>query len=153
MSQCLLYARAYNQSNKIEGRFVVDLAKRLPFSTRQDFLKYLSSCFGHTNEPSFQNLFEFETHEEECKFSDFGILLLSDRDDARGAKEILKNKSICPVRQTLVGSPDKSKWSPKNNRRRYNNALPNKSELVEYRTKAPACIFCCSEGRQERQAA
>ena len=131
LSSCLLYARAYNQSDKLEERFVVDLAKRLPFSTRQDFLKYLSSRFGHTNEPSFQSLFEFVLHEEESKSSDFGILLLSDRDDARGAKESLKNKSICPVRQTLVGSPDKSKWSPKNNRRRYNNVLANKSDSVE----------------------
>ena len=128
---------------------MVDLAKRLPFFTRQDFLKYFSSRFGHRNEPSFQSLFKFVSHEEECKSSDFGILLLSDRDDARGAKESLKNKSICPVRKTLVGSPDKSKWSPKNNRRRYNNAFANKSDSVEYSTEAPACIFCCSKGRQE----
>ena len=87
---------------------------------------------------------------KECKSSDFGILLLSDRDDARGAKESLKNKSIFPVRQTLVGSLDKSKWSPKNNRRRYNNVLANKSDSIEYSTEVPACIFCCSKGRQER---
>ena len=68
----------------------------------------MSSRFGHTNEPSFQSLFEFVSHEEECKSFDFGILLLSDRNDARGAKESLKNKPICTVRQTLVGSPDKS---------------------------------------------
>ena len=143
-------ARAYNQSDKLEGRFVVDLAKRLPFSTRQDFLKYLSSRFGHTNEPSFQSLFEFVLHEKECKSSDFGILLSSDRDDVRGAKESLKNKSICPVRQTLVGSPDKSELSLKNSRRRYNNVIANKSDSVEYSTEAPACIFCCSKGRHER---
>ena len=69
LSQCLLYARAYNQSDKLERWFVVDLAKRLPFSTRQNFLKYLSSRFGHTNEPNFQSLFEFFLHEEECKSS------------------------------------------------------------------------------------
>ena len=87
LSQCLLYARAYNQSDKLEGRFVVDLAKRLPFFTRQDFLKHLSSRFGHINEPSFQSLFEFVSYEEECKSSDFGILLLRDGGDARGAIE------------------------------------------------------------------
>ena len=146
----MLYARAYNQSDKPEGRFVVDLAKRLLFPTRQNFLKYLSSRFGHTNEPSFQSLFEFVSHEEECKSSDFGILLLSDRNDARGAKESLKNKSICPVRQTLIGLPDKSKRSPKNNRKRYNNVLANKSYSFEYSTEVPVCLFCCSKGRQER---
>ena len=80
----------------------------------------------------------------------FGILLLSYRDDARGAKKSLKNKSIFPVRKTLVGSPNKSKWSPKNNRRRYNNVFANKSDSVEYSTEVPVCIFCCSKGRQER---
>ena len=33
LSQCLLYAGAYNQSDKFEGWFVTDLAKRLLFST------------------------------------------------------------------------------------------------------------------------
>ena len=128
LSQCILYARAYNQSDKLEGRFVVDLAKRLPFSTRQEFLKYLSSRYGHTNEPSFQSLFKFASHKKERKFSDFGILLLNDRGEARGAKESFKNKSVCPVRQTLVGTPDKSKWSPKSDRKRFNNVFRNKSD-------------------------
>ena len=29
--QCLLFARAYNQREKLEDSFVLDLAKRLPF--------------------------------------------------------------------------------------------------------------------------
>ena len=104
-------------------------------------MKYLSSRFGHTNEPSFQSLFEFVSHEEECKSSDFGIFLLSDRDEACDAKESFKNKSICPVRQTLIGSPDKSKWSPKNSRRRHNNIFTNKPDSVEYSTEAPVAFF------------
>ena len=35
LSQCLLYAKAYNQPDKVEGRFVLDLAKRLPDVTKK----------------------------------------------------------------------------------------------------------------------
>ena len=73
---------------------MIDSAKRLPFSTKQQFLKYLPSRFGHTNEPSFQSLFKFVSPEEKCKPFDFGILLLSDRDEACGAKKSLKNKFL-----------------------------------------------------------
>ena len=39
LSQCLLYAKAYNQPDKVEGRFVLDFAKRLPDVTKKKFLK------------------------------------------------------------------------------------------------------------------
>ena len=39
--QCLLYPRAYNQRGKLEGNFVLDLAKRLPFEAKQKYLEFL----------------------------------------------------------------------------------------------------------------
>ena len=38
---CLLYARAYNQREKLEDSFVLDLAKRLPFEAKQKYLEFL----------------------------------------------------------------------------------------------------------------
>ena len=39
LDQCLLYARACNQREKLEGNFVLDLAKRLPFEAKQRYLQ------------------------------------------------------------------------------------------------------------------
>ena len=83
LSQCLLYAKAYNQPDKVEGRFVLDLAKRLPDVTKKEFLKFLANRFGHTNEPSFESLFEFITEEESYKLTDFGISLLNASSELR----------------------------------------------------------------------
>ena len=35
LAQCLLYARAYEQREKVEGGFVLDLAKRLLLALRK----------------------------------------------------------------------------------------------------------------------
>ena len=106
LSQCLLYAKAYNQPDKVEGRFVLDLAKRLPDVTKKEFLKFLANRFGHTNEPSFESLFEFITEEESYKSTDFGISLLNASSELRKfEKPHDKSKKACPVRQTSVKSP------------------------------------------------
>ena len=42
LDQCLLYARAYNQREKLDGSFVLDLAKRLHFKAKQRYLEFLS---------------------------------------------------------------------------------------------------------------
>ena len=107
LSQCLLYAKAYNQPDKVEGRFVLDLAKRLPDVTKKEFLKFLENRFGHTNEPSFESLFEFITEEESYKSTDFGISLLNASSELRKfEKPHDKSKNACPVRQTFVKSPN-----------------------------------------------
>ena len=58
-------------SQRVEGRFVLDLAKRLPNVTKKEFLKFLANRFGHANEPSFESLFEFITEEESYKVDRF----------------------------------------------------------------------------------
>ena len=42
LDQCLLYARAYNQREKLVGSFVLDWAKRLPFEAKQRYLNFFS---------------------------------------------------------------------------------------------------------------
>ena len=119
LSQCLLYAKAYNQPDKVEGRFVLDLAKRLPDVTKKEFLKFLANRFGHTNEPSFESLFEFITEEESYKSTDFGISLLNASSELRKfEKPHDKSKKACPVRQTSVKSPNLPRRSDANNKQK-----------------------------------
>ena len=56
LDQCLLYARAYNQREKLEGSFVLNLAKRLPFEAKQKYLDFLFDGYGSTNEPTYQRV-------------------------------------------------------------------------------------------------
>ena len=56
LDQCLLYARAYNQREKLEGSFVLDLAKRLTFEAKQRYLEFLLDKSGSTSEPTYQSL-------------------------------------------------------------------------------------------------
>ena len=122
LSECLLYAKAYNQPDKVEGQFVLDLAKRLPDVTKKEFLKFLANRFGHTNEPSFESLFEFITEEESYKSTDFGISLLNASSELRKfEKPHDKSKNACPVRQTSVKSPN----------------LPRRSDINDKQKKSP----------------
>ena len=99
--------KAYNQPDKVEGRFVLDLAKRLPDVTKKEFLKFLANQFGHTNEPSFESLYEFVAEEESYKSTDFGILLLNASSELRKFKKHQdKSKNAFPVRQTSFKSPN-----------------------------------------------
>ena len=143
LSQCLLYAKAYNQPDKVEGRFVLDLAKRLPDVTKKEFLKFLANRFGHTNEPSFESLFEFITEEESYKSTDFGISLLNASSELRKfEKPHDKSKNACPVRQTSVKSPNLPRRSDINDKKK-------KSPTTNSRPEHPMCIYCSSKGLVE----
>ena len=143
LSQCLLYAKAYNQPDKVEGRFVLDLAKRLPDVTKKEFLKFLANRFGHTNEPSFESLFEFITEEESYKSTDFGISLLNASSELRKfEKPHDKSKKACPVRQTSVKSPNLPRRSDANNKQK-------KSLTTDSQPEHPICIYCSSKGLVE----
>ena len=143
LSQCLLYAKAYNQPDKVEGRFVLDLAKRLPDVTKKEFLKFLANRFGHTNEPSFESLFEFITEEESYKSTDFGISLLNASSELRKfEKPHDKSKKACPVRQTSVKSPNLPRRSDINDKQK-------KSPTTNSRPEHPMCIYCSSKGLVE----
>ena len=143
LSQCLLYAKAYNQPDKVEGRFVLDLAKRLPDVTKKEFLKFLANRFGHTNEPSFESLFKFITEEESYKLTDFGISLLNASSELRKFEKPLdKSKNACPVRQTSVKSPNLPRRSDINKKQK-------KSPTTNSRPEHPMCIYCSSKGLVE----
>ena len=143
LSQCLLYAKAYNQPDKVEGRFVLDLAKRLPDVTKKEFLKFLANRFGHTNEPSFESLFEFITEEESYKSTDFGISLLNASSELRKfEKPHNKSKNACPVRQTSVKSSNLPRRSDINDKQK-------KSPTTNSRPEHPMCIYCSSKGLVE----
>ena len=49
ISTCLIYAKAYRKTDKLEGRFVLDLAKRLPTEVKQRYLDFLLMKFESTN--------------------------------------------------------------------------------------------------------
>ena len=143
LSQCLLYAKAFNQPDKVEGRFVLDLAKRLPDVTKKEFLKFLANRFGHTNEPSFESLFEFITEEESYKSTDFGISLLNALSELRKfEKPHDKSKNACPVRQTSVKSPNLQRRSDVNDKQK-------KSLTTDSQPEHPMCIYCFSKGLVE----
>ena len=78
LDQCLLYARAYSQREKLEGSFVLDLAKRLPFEAKQRYLEFFLDKCGSTSEPTYESLVDFVKREELCKSTDFGIMLFGE---------------------------------------------------------------------------
>ena len=102
LDQCILYARAFNQRDKLEGRFVLNLAKRLPFEAKQRYLEFLLDRYGSTSEPTYQSLAEFVRREELCKSTDFGIMLLGEPQSHQENKQFDKNKTTCRVRQTTA---------------------------------------------------
>lgn len=145
LSQCLLYSNAYGQPDKVEGRFVLDLAKRLPATNKEKFLEYLQSKFGHTNEPSFESLYKFVSKEEACKSSDFGISLLND-DGASVSRRCYKKDSF-PVRQTLIKSPTRRPPSPKIRQRPHEEEKVAANRSTQH--NLPRCFFCSSIGVEE----
>jgi len=103
LSQCLLFAKAYQRKDKLEGAFVLDLAKRLPYAARLKYIDFLDENYGSTREPSFDSLLKFVSREETCKSSDFSILLLSDSSSERSAESGTAaggKPNLCPVSQT-----------------------------------------------------
>ena len=83
LTQCYVFAHSYKKPDVLEGRLVVDLARRLPSYAKQRYLDYLKDRFGSTNEPTFGSLMAFVEHEEECKSSDFAVQLMADEKSER----------------------------------------------------------------------
>ena len=94
LTQCYVFAHSYKKPAVLEGRLVVDLARRLPSYAKQRYLDYLKDRFGSTNEPTFASLMAFVEREEECKSSDFAVQLMADEKSERaGAKSSVGNGS------------------------------------------------------------
>ena len=98
LNQFLLYARAYNQREKLEGSFVLDLAKRLPFEAKQRYLDFLFDEYDITSEPTYQSLVEFVKCEDLCKSTDLGLMLFGESQRHQENKKFNKSKTMCRVR-------------------------------------------------------
>ena len=86
LTQCFVYAHSYKKPELLEGRLVVDLARRLPNFAKQRFLDYLNDRCGSTCDPTFGNLMEFVKREEDSKSSDFSVQLMTDEKSERVTK-------------------------------------------------------------------
>ena len=86
LTQCFVYAHSYKKPELLEGRLVVDLARRLPNFAKQRFLDYLNDRCGSTCDPTFGNLIEFIKREEDSKSSDFSMQLMTDEKSERVTK-------------------------------------------------------------------
>ena len=67
MTQYFVFAYLYKQPGQLEGRFVVDLARRLPTYAKQRFLDYLNDRFVCTRNSTFDSLMDFVVLEERFK--------------------------------------------------------------------------------------
>ena len=145
LDNCALYASAYKKTEKLEGRFVLDLAKRLPPDFRQRYLDFLLHHFESTNEPSFQSLVDFVNREEALMSTEFGFMLLGDESEHK------RNGDKAPVyrvRQTVASSdlPSKASSGVSYGRRDYRGP----PERDRYKELDPLCIFCETQGRNVR---
>ena len=96
LTQCFVYAHSYKKPELLEGRLVVDLARRLPNFAKPRFLDYLSDRCGSTCDPMFGNLMEFVKREEDSKSSAFSVQLMTDEKSERVTKYRDKS-SVFPV--------------------------------------------------------
>ena len=87
LTQCFVFSHSYKQPDQLEGRFVVDLARKLPICAKQRFLDYLNDRFVFTSDPTFGNLINFVVLEEKCKASNFWCSV-DDRGTIRSFREI-----------------------------------------------------------------
>ena len=85
LTQCFVYPHLYKKPELLEGRLVVDLARRLPNFAQQRFLDLSDRC-GSTCDPTFGNLMEFVKREEDSKSSDFSVQLMTDEKSERVTK-------------------------------------------------------------------
>ena len=86
LTQYFVFALSYKQPGQLEGRFVVDLARRLRTYAKQRFLDYLNDRFGCTSDPIFDTLMDFVVREEKCKLLDFAVQLMTEEKSDRFAK-------------------------------------------------------------------
>ena len=150
LDQCFLYAKAYNQRDKLEGNFVVDLAKRLPVEAKHRYLNFLLDKYGSTTKSTYQSLVEFIKCEEPCKSIDFGIRLLGESLGYHENEQLHKSKSACRVRQTTVTSNESRALSKSSN----SDIVSHASDCGEQRgggaRNMPRCINCSLHGKDER---
>ena len=147
LDQCLLYARAYNQREKLEGGFVLDLAKRLPFEAKQRYLEFLLDKCGSTSEPTYQSLVNFVKREELCKSTDFGIMLLGEPQSHQENKKFDKNKATCRVRQTTAKSNESHPLTKSSDSAPVYRAGDSRSPTGGGARNAPLCIYCSLSGK------
>ena len=100
LTQCFVFAHSYKKPNLLEGRFVVDLARRLPIYAKQRYLDFLNDRFGCTGNPSFSSLLDFVAREEQSKASDFGVQLMADEKSERVAKSSGRSGVSVHVKKT-----------------------------------------------------
>ena len=149
LDQCLLYAIAYNQREKLEGSFGLDLAKRLPFEAKQRYLEFLLDKCGSTSEPTYQSLVNFVKREELCKSTDFGIMLLGERQSHQENKKFDKNKATCRVRQTTAKSNESHPLTKSSDSAPVYRAGDSRSPTSGGARNAPLCIYCSLSGKDQ----
>ena len=138
----------YNLRDKLEGSFVLDLAKRLPFEAKQRYLEYLRYRYGSTIESSYQSLIEFVKREELCKSTYFGTMLLVESQTNRKNKKFDKNKTTCRVRQTTAKSNESRLLAKSSNSAAFFHAGDSWSPRGGAR-KALLCIYCSLSDKNE----
>ena len=155
ISTCLIYAKAYRKTDKLEGRFVLDLAKRLPTEVKQRYLDFLLMKFESTNEPSFQSLIDFISREETLKGTDFGFMLLGDIVETKKLPDRDKTPSF-KVRQVDAKSsashnaPTPEKGSVTSRLETKNGPHDHCPDSVKKFEDKPSCLYCSLQGRSER---
>ena len=149
LDQYLLYARAYNQREKLEDSFVLDLAERLSFEAKQRCLEFLLDKCGSTSEPTYQSLVDFVKREELCKSTDFGIMLLGESQSHQENKKIDKNKTACRVRQTTAESNESHPLAKSSDSAAVYRAGDSRSPRSGGARNAPLCIYCSLSGKDK----
>ena len=139
----------YNQREKLEGSFVLDLAERLPFEAKQRYLEFLLNKCGSTSEPTYQSLVDFVKHEELCKFTDFGIMLLGESQSHQENKKFDKNKATCRVRQTMAKSNESHPSAKSSDNAAVYRAGDNRSLRGGGARNAPLFIYCSLSGKDQ----
>ena len=92
LDKCALYASAYKKTEKLEGCFVLDLAKRLPPDVRQRYLDFLLHHFESTNDPSFQSLVDFVNREETSDVNRIWFYAIGDESEHK--EMVIRHPSI-----------------------------------------------------------
>ena len=149
LDQCLLCARAYNQREKLEDSFVLDLAKRLPFEAKQRYLECLLDKYVSTSELTYQSLVDFVKREQLCKSTDFGIMLLGESQKRQENKKFDKSKATCRVRQTTAKSNESHPLIKSSDSAPVYRAGDSRSPRGGGARNAPLCIYCSFSGKDE----
>ena len=152
LTQCYVFAHSYKKHEVLEGRLVVDLARRLPSYAKQRYLDYLKDRFGSTNEPTFASLMAFVEREEECKSSDFAVQLMADEKSERaGAKSSVGNGSKSSGYPSMKVKKTSAQFDGNVNP----SSRASQQPVFGNKTNAPSvvppqCFVCNLENRESR---